>query len=228
MRPIALVFLILFAISACATRPTPVSHPYSSQKKIEVAHHWDIIAENVASQIKVSLEKAGLMTRYVFVTSNDYATEFNEGFKDMLTTHLVKQGVTTLAEKSLAYLAVEYKAQVLFHKSGKLSYVPSPKTGALAVLGAGIIAITDAILSEASKTDLVLAIGGTALGWSALDEATARAFTSGQPMSEVIITTSVVEQGIYVMRKTDVYYIVDQDFWHYRAPLHAKNIKIVD
>jgi len=228
MRPLALVFLFVLALSSCAPRPTPISHPYSTQKKIEVAHHWNIIAENTAIQIKSSLEKADLLGRYVYVASKDQQSEFGEGFKDMLTTHLVKQGVTTLAEKNPVGLAVEYKAQALFHKSGKLSFVPSPTTGKLVALGAAFIAIFDALAHDASNFEKGLAIGGSALALSILNEATARSFPWGQPMSEVIITTSVVENGIYLMRRTDVYYIADQDFWHYDSPLHAKNIKVVD
>jgi hypothetical protein len=222
------LFFSFFCLLSCTKQPTPISYPFSTQHKIETAHHWDIIAENFASQIKFSLNQQGFNNRYIFISSGNAPTQFTQGFKDFLTTHLVNQGVNTLAEEKPESITVEYNAQVLFHKIGKMNYFPSPSTGAIAVLGAGVIAITDAILSEASKTDFGIAIGGTLLGWSAFDEATARAFRSGQPNSEVIITTSVIDNGLYVMRKTNVYYISDQNFWYYETALHPKTLKVVD
>jgi hypothetical protein len=43
---------------------------------------------------------------------------------------------------------------------------------------------------------------------------------------EVIITTSIINDNLYLMRKSDIYYINDTDFWQYQPSVPAQEIQL--
>jgi len=216
--PPKMLLITFFFIFGCASTPMPVSHEYSTQKKMQAAHHWDVLANDVAQQVIIRLKDADLNNRPVYVRQvlDTSLSEFTQGFQDLLLTHLVNHGLKVLTEKDEKALIVEYKAQAIYHKSSRTA----GKTGKLALLTAGILVIRDAF-KYGEAVEQIAAVAGTVLGISAIDELTAR------PHSEVIMTTSVLDKSTYILRKTDIYYINDEDFWHYTPPM-AKRIKVVD
>ena len=128
----------------------------------------------------------------------DETFPFDESFNDLLTTQLVNFGVPTLAEDDQSGLVVEYKLQVLYHRDTHYQW---PRPGVLTALTAGIVVFRNA---PAEIAAVVAA--------AAIDGLWATSVINGH--YEVLISTSIVKDNIFLMRKSDIYYINDPDFWH--------------
>lgn len=186
---------------------------------MQAAHHWDVLANDVANQINNELIRKGYIETPVHVRYSCGLPDncgpgetfpFDEGFNDLLTTQLVNFGVPTMPAKEEAGLDVEYKVQVLYHDATRVQYL---RPGVLTALTAGIMVFRNA------PTEII-AVAAAA----AVDTALAMSQVNGH--YEVIITTSIVDDNRYVVRKSDIYYINDKDFWHYQQSTPAQEIEL--
>lgn len=219
MRAI-LTFSLLLLISGCTRIPQPASYAYSEQQKMQAAHHWDVLASDVANQINNELIRSDYIDKSVFVKptcgseaepcERGQTTQFNEGFRDLLITRLVSFGVPTSIEDTTATIKVNYKVQVIYHAANRYTTPP----GALTALTA-VVSVFRHAPSELQT--LALAAG--------LDIANSAAPRNGH--YEVIITTSMVTDEKYLFRTSDIYYINDPDFWHYQNYSTGKTIQMV-
>ncbi len=209
----------LASIGGCIRTPQPETYPFSTQQKMQAAHHWDVLANDVADQINNELIRRGYLETPVYVNHScgkaddcgpDAAFPFDEAFNDLLTTQLVNFGVPTLAGNDDSGLVVNYKVQVVFHRSPPRQW---PRPGVLTSLTAGIIVMRNA-------PDEILALAAAA----ATDTLRATSVVNGH--YEVIISTSIVDNNVYLMRKSDIYYINDTDFWQYRKSEPAAEIEL--
>ncbi len=218
-----LLFLLfamaLAAASGCVRSPQPETYPFTTQQKMQAAHHWDVLANDVANQINNELIRRGYLETPVYVRhicGNDAecgpgtAFPFDEAFNDLLTTQLVNFGVPTLAENDDSGLVVNYKVQLLFHSDPPRQW---PRPGVLTALTGGIIVLRNA-------PDEVVALAAAA----ATDILRATSVVNGR--YEVIISTSIVDNNVYLMRKSDIYYINDPDFWQYQRSRPAAEIEL--
>ncbi len=219
MRAFFIVLLLIF-LSSCSRMPQPASYAYSEQQKMQAAHHWDVLASDVANQINNQLVISDYIDRTVYVKTTcgtdaipcerGKTTHFNEGFRDLLITRLVNFGVPTSFEKKVADIEVNYKVQVVYHASKRYSMAPGTLTAITAVVS---------VFRHAPSTIQALALA------AGLDIA-----NSASPMNghyEVIITTSMVTDEKYLFRTSDIYYINDPDFWHYQNAPTGKTIQMV-
>jgi hypothetical protein len=214
------IFLLIFLLGSCTRLPQPASYAFSEQQKMQAAHHWDVLANDVANQINNSLIINDYVDKLVYVKGtcgNDavpceqgQTTQFNEGFRDLLITRLVNYGVPTSNEKNPTDIVVDYKVQVIYHASNRYSIPP----GMLTALTAAIT-----VLRGAPDSIKALAIA------AGIDIANSTAPMIGH--YEVIITTSMVSDKKYLFRTSDIYYINDPDFWHYQNPSTGRIIKMV-
>jgi hypothetical protein len=135
---------------------------------------------------------------------------FDEGFNDLLTTQLVNFGIPTVTAPEHASLTVEYKVQAVYHPSEYRKW-DWPKPGVLTALAAGIVVFENApweIIAAATAVDVF------------------RTNYQASGHYEVIITTSIVDKKRYVMRFSDIYYINNADYWHYRQASPAAEIQL--
>ncbi len=220
IRSITILFFILLA-SGCARIPQPAGYEFSTQHKMQAAHHWDILAADVAQRINDELIRQEYLETPVYVhnscdppggESSCAATPFARGFGDLLTTHLVDFGVPTLTEPGDNALTVDSTVQVIFHRSGRIKRI---WPGGLTTLTSGIIALYNAPWKVQALAASVIA-----------DAAGGTATVNGH--YEIIISTSIVDDHRYVMRKSDIYYINDQDYRHYlqTIPLPVADIRL--
>lgn len=219
MRAGSLVLLILF-LSSCSRLPLPASYALSEQQKMQAAHHWDVLAYDVANQINNRLISSDNVDKEVFVKATcgneatpcgpGQTTQFNEGFRDLLITRLVNFGVPTSNTKRDMDIEINYKVQVIYHAARRFTTGP----GVLTALSTAIN-----VFRNAPSGLQLLALGG------ALDIANAAAPQNGH--YEVIITTSMVTAQKYLFRTSDIYYINDPDFWHYQNVATGQTIQLV-
>jgi hypothetical protein len=86
-----LILLSLLQLLGCAHTPYSSSYPLGFQYKMQSVHHWDILSNDVADQIRTALIDKKLIDSPIFVQP-DRDTPFAEGFHNMLVTSLVNKG----------------------------------------------------------------------------------------------------------------------------------------
>ncbi|MBM9535846.1 hypothetical protein [Desulfobulbus alkaliphilus] len=186
---------------------------------MQAAHHWNVLANDVASRINSELIRQNYIDTAVYVRHSCSAPDacgpgdtfpFDEGFNDLLTTQLVNFGVKTLVREDDG-LIVDYKVQLIQHRANRRQW---PQPGVLTALTAGILVFRDAPWEIST-----LAAAAT------VDALNAVSVTHGH--FEIVITTSIVDGNRYVMRTSDLYYINDVDFWQYQQPKPATEVGLV-
>ena len=217
-----LICLFTLCGSGCSRIPQPATYGYSEQQKMQAAHHWDVLANDVAHQINKTLLEKDYVSEPVFVratcgTENTpcepgETTQFNEGFRDLLITQLFRFGVPTSAEESQKAIVVNYKVQVVHHRDNRHAARPP---GILTALTAAV-----SVLRYAPGEVQAIAAAGI------LDLASSASPNAGH--YEVIITTSMITGNKYLFRTSDIYYINDLDFWHYQNNAPTREIQITN
>lgn len=207
IRIIAIVVGGLFSVTGCALQsPVPVAEnfPLSLQKKVRASHHWDVIADDVVSQTLKSLEaKDYLQGRAFFVRPVAQGKPtFDKAFRNFMITRMVNRGLP-VSNSEAGSVEVQYETQVVQHQSDRPYYQP----GAITVLTAGVLVARNLAVVEHSAQ----LVGGTLLGAAALADVAAGHASGGPTKTELIVTTSIVVDSRFVMRKSDVYYLEDLD-----------------
>jgi hypothetical protein len=202
---------ILFA--GCATEysevPRPTNYSVLKQKKMQAASHWELIANDVAEQIKNNVDIKQLL--YVAPPRPD--TEFTKAFNTELITALVNKGMSVSRNGDTRALNIEVETQLV--RFSPYRHQNSRFVSATAITG-GIMALNG--LDMADKTAIGVGVLGLAAArdWHEwMEREYARGFT---PMHELIVTTSATNSTQYVARRTDVYYIEDWDNRLYKQP----------
>ena len=208
---------LLALLGGCTSLDVPRAdnYPATDQKKARAVHHWDVLADDVASRIqgKLSAWPTGEHPIYVAVNTGD--TSFNSGFRKLLITRLLDRGVTLSTEPTDVTLTFE--TQVVQHNARVQNSAPMPWTRL--ALGVGVArdwylfrqsagAMIGGVTALAAVTDLTqYAVDGPAAG--------------GPTRTEVLITTSLESGGRYLASTADVYYIEqdDSELYKVRPPM---------
>lgn len=211
MRFFFAALVVLHLMFACARIPEPVGYEYSKQQQMQAAHHWDVLAIDIANEINNELIQNDYLDTPVFVrqTCGDenstcdplQTTTFNETFRDLLITHLVKLGVPTSSANSKETITINYKAQPIYHHARRWRTI---RPGMLTALTAGVM-----VIKNAPAEIIAIATAGAIDGLNA-------GYTSSSNF-EVIITTSMITKQNYLYRNSNIYYINDADSWHYQT-----------
>ena len=227
-QKVQITFLLLsipIFLGACAQTPVPVSHVASDQKVMQSADHWAVLATDVADQLDQKIEEAGFSGRAVYLKPVE-GTVFNEGFHELLLTQLVNRGLAVVRSQPDDALTVTYDTQVVYHREKrKTRLYPGALTATASLLATGVWVVRDAFVYGSTFAQKVT-VGATAVGAAAVADLVMGAYPPKVPHSEVIITTSVLDGDVYFMRKTDIYYVNDDDQWHYQPPQTGKTLKV--
>ncbi len=225
MRSFLAYFLVFIFLCACSSGriPEPAAYQYSQQKKMQAAAHWEVLAADLANRINNQLIATGNLDKAVFVKetcgndsipcSPDETSSFNEAFRDLLITDLFGYGVPTNSRADGKAIEVRYKVQIVRHNSDRVRPL---RPGLLTGLSAAVAVLRNAPI------ELILLASGLAA-----DAANTSLVTSGH--YEVIITTSMITHDRYLFRASDIYYINDNDFYHYQENMpQTKTIRLSD
>lgn len=201
--PLLAVASLLAAGCSSLDVPRADNYPASNQKKARAVHHWDVLADDVATRItdKIRHWPAGEHPIYVSASGD---TSFNNGFRKLLITRLLDRGVVVSNQPSAVTLAFE--TQLVQHPARVSNSLPMPLTR----LALGVGVARDWVHRAPSATSVVA--GMTAIGALAdVAQYTTNGPAAGGPTrTEVLITTSLESGDRYLARTSDVYYI-DQD-----------------
>lgn len=136
-----------------------------------------------------------------------------------MITHMVNRGLS-VSNTAQGAVEVAYETQIVRHASDRPVYIP----GALTTLTGGVIVARSLAISSPSPW----VAGGVGLGAAAAIDLAA-GHVAAPTNTELIVTTSITNDGIFVMRKSDVYYIEDEDVDLFLAKerAHVRDWKVV-
>lgn len=215
-------FLTAVLLVGCGTLDVPRAdnYPASGQKKARAVHHWDVLADDVASRVtsKIAAWPEGEHPIHVTVADD---SSFNRGFIKLLRVHLLNRGVVLSTEP--AAVELEVQTQLVQHEESVPRSLPVPVVGT--ILGTGVGVWRD---WKTHYSDRVLLPGvATAIGLGAglaLDMATSYtqgAAAGGPTRTEVLITTTLKTKDRYLAGSADMYYIERADAVLYQPELPA-------
>ena len=230
---IALIFLC-----SCSNVPKPASYPLSYQQKMQAVHHWDVLADDVAKEVKLALRKEKekdptLCDKPIYLEPRK-ASLFGKVFDTLLITQLVNQKGPTkheskqkiklttkneskqkikLTKNENNSLKLKYETQMVKHCSNRHTSPLYPGEALLlTALGHGVYkafsANSDA-LGLFAAAGAVEVINGLEHDWN-----------WNMPHYEIVITTELTEDDRVIDRRSNIYYINDADFWHYANSWH--------
>lgn len=213
--------ILCLGLGACASQiPVATTYPVSYQKKMQAAHHWDVLTEDVANRLHDSLIGSGAQQGRavsLYVQQPRYNSDFGEAFHNLLITHLLERGFS-ITENPSAGLPLSYDVQVVSHNDrGFIRPVPGLFTGlassVFVLRGIADQSATAAWLLGAVETDIVTG------------------YITDNPNHEIIVTTSVMNGDRYVTRLRDIYYISDNNVGQYvaqgPAPVTTRIVEVV-
>jgi hypothetical protein len=200
---IAIIMLFLFI--GCGSRlPYATTFPLQTQQRMQAAKHWEVLAEDIAAQVKAHMvENVDMRMKQIYLVPKE-GTPFEEIFHELLTGKLVGDGVV-VSPKEADSLKMEYNTKLLVHSDRSYQKMPFKWT----VLGAGV----SVARNIADWTSDELAVLGATIG--PLADIASSHYGGPPGHKEIIITTTLSDNGFYFMHRSDIYYINDADWWHY-------------
>jgi hypothetical protein len=222
--------LFVVLLTACAQVPKPSTYPYSFQQKMQAAHHWDVLAKEVAAGVTASLRGGTVSSGDAVYVQSDDRSPFGRAFRTFLITELTKQGIPVSVNPDTP-LQIDWAVQLVAHGANRINPPLPLAFTALAGLTYGVSIAWD-------KLDAIEAGGVTAgVVGPLLDFLVGTDSFAPLPHSEVIITTMITRTGAILARNTAPFYINDEDRQHYwsrpdlpgtAAPLAQKTFAVVN
>lgn len=206
------------AVVGCAS-PVPVAQnaSLSSQDVARSARHWDVVADDVVEQTIDTLEsEEALQGRPLFVAASTQRTAFNKAFREFLITRLVADGRAVDVCRASppktkegfaaegAQLEVTYDTQLVRHGADLSVYDNEPRR--FTWLAAGVLAA-----HQLSEVHLSTTAGGAAAFAGAAFIDWWRGRSAEATRTEIVVTTTISENNRFVMRRSDIYYVPDDD-----------------
>lgn len=129
-----------FSLAGCVSTDGvsfPVSFPAASQYKLKSAAHWQLIAEDVAGQMKQSLMAQNHLQAAIYLEEPAQPTAFERSLLPMLRAGLLSQGLKVSVRSQ--------DAAVLKVQVSKVSHVASYRPGTLTLLGGGLLVLREIV-----------------------------------------------------------------------------------
>lgn len=225
--PWALVLACTLCTGCGSAVPVTTTYSWQTQKKMQAARHWEILADDMAGQVKHYLKKREDLSLPVYVVPQE-GSAFGKIFRELLVSELMDRDVAVSRNETNA-LKLEYSTQVLTH--GARTYQKFPLK--LTVLGTGVAVARkiDNIMNEIDQMKAMTAIG-LGVGAGLLSDLALSRYGGEPSQSEVIITTSLSKGDTLLIHQSDIYYINDPDVGHYlnkeKEGPHGKTYNVVN
>lgn len=211
-------------VTNTALMPQAERYAVSTQKKPMAVQHWGVIAADVATQTKLVLDKNNFLNqRALYVAPGN--SVFEQSFSHYMISNLVARGIP-VANSPQGAVEVKYEVQVVQHKAGfnpaDQSYVPGTATAGVA----GLWILRDAVL-HASRDAWIAGTVGIAAAYDVYKLLEKDNHLTSPTNTELVITTSIADNGRYQMHKTDAYYIEQAEAALFEPNVFAKNWGVV-
>lgn len=224
---VLLTSLLLLNLSGCARQhpaaapytplpvlaqvPVPTAFPLTTQPKMQAVHHWEVLAEDLALQVRAVLDQNVLERQFPVHVAPSGTTPFAKSFHALLITQLVERNIAVASSVTDA-LILSFDIEAVRHAQRFL------RTG----MGVYRALSPDVFVHRSSMGhhDGTGALINQALLEAAEVNVESGAYTHDLPRTEILITTSLVFGERFLMRNSSIYYINDTDWWHYKQ--HAQ------
>lgn len=134
---------LVAALAGCAT-PIPQVFETTYQRDVRSAGHWEVLAREAVVQTASALGQAGVSADAdLFVAQYDYASEFDQAFRQFLITELVQSG-RSVRQSPEGAVKVDYSTIVIRHDGNE------PRESELILT----VAVSSGNRYLASKTDV--------------------------------------------------------------------------
>lgn len=224
-------------VTGCAPRyadvPAPTRFENTKQEKLQAAEHWKKIAEHFANQLSSDLRDK-LNGRAVYIPNPGGEQAFVDGFRELLITAIVREGlpVSTEARNAIS-IDIRYSIYSFRPDRAKGTYYYGDATAVATGLWAvGAVAAADLSSSSGLSAGVKLlaaAAGLDGFGWLSQEAMGRGQYASGLvPRSEILLTASVADGNRIVSRRSNIYYATDEDrelYWNQASRVH--NITVV-
>jgi len=200
------IICIVFFLTGCSSVPRPTGYPFSTEKKMQSPHHWDMLAKNVVKVFFPSPE-CGVPrppTESVYVNDSD-KSPFGRAFRTFLMSELENRAIRLSSNEDNS-TNISWAVQLVEYESNRryTTYL-GPFTSAWAISWASF--------GIAQASDVAAAVVGSGLASLWLD-------VNSLPIPyvsrrEVIITAYLARSGRIEERLTKIFYINDADHWQY-------------
>ena len=187
-----------------AEAPQPTRFPSQEQQQLQAASHWQLIAEDAASQLLKSLPADAPL----YVLQNARQSPFEQAFTAQLIGILSASGHPVMKSMDRpGTLQVEVSANPLRFSSGRQK---PHAAGELTMLTGGLWVLRN-LYSNVSPGAAMMggAVAVDAANWFGSK------YASSVPQSELIVTTSVSSAERYYAQSSSAYYTTDSDWGLY-------------
>ena len=213
--------VVVLSITGCAIGPTsqvPIAttYEYTTQQKMQAAHHWDVLAEDVAFRLKEHINKLPVVGRTINVISSNNSP-FHDAFEDLLITQMVNKGLDI--RDNNGELKLKFDTQVIRHSDRGYIRNRAGLYTTVALVATGVWAAIN-VVDGAKDAGIAGALIGAGAGMDLFSGDIATISNK-----EVLINISLMDGDRYIMRKTGIYYINDPDDDHY-INIQTKNIQV--
>lgn len=198
-RHIVWVPACLLLLSACESARIPFTenHPASYQKVVRATQHWDLLADDIASQTLIAIGT----NKPIHVVRSETDTDFSRAFHHFLVSRMVARKMQVVNGHDEA-VDVFYDVQVIAHNSSRRTHLP----GTLSMLAGGLMVAYNVPGWNLLNDRTVAATAGVVAGDALLSQ------ESGAPTrTELVVTTTALEGERYLMQRTDIYYLEPED-----------------
>ncbi|NJB66544.1 outer membrane murein-binding lipoprotein Lpp [Desulfobaculum xiamenense] len=200
----AAVVLAGLGLAGCNSQiPVASTYPMKTQRTMQAAQHWGVLADDVAAQVAKALDDRVELRLLAIDVKPETEGPFAEVFRELLRSRLVYEGLQ-VADRDEGQLVLRYKVQVVKHGS-RFQRTPP---GLLTLLGAGVA------VSRDLGADAIYAAGA---GGLLADVAVGH--LAPHSAHEVVVTSGLVWHNRFVTHSSDIYYINDADSGHYGTAL---------
>jgi hypothetical protein len=239
MRTLSLIVLLLLITfnAGCAQRveqpvkvvypplpvlaqvPVPTAYPLSTQQKMQAVHHWEVLAEDVACKVYEVLEHRMLERRFAIFVPSSGTTPFAKSFRELLITRLVEKNIA-VASNHDSGMVLSFDIEMIRHGTR----LTRTTKGLYKALSPEVFVRRDTTLPGDQQVE----DANQAMLRTAEANVDAGVYTHALPRVEVMITTSLMFEGSYVMRDSSTYYINDKEWWHYRQSVVPGEPRVVN
>lgn len=206
-------------VGGCARHtetPVATNFPYDTQKKLQAASHWQLIAKDTARQMVAAMPTR----RPLYVRQPEQQSPFEKAFSQQLIASLTAAGYPVMKSDARSdTLTVEVSAEPLRFSRNRLQY---KTTGGLTALAGGLWVLRNIYENVSPGAAMVTAaVAADSAHWLRSE------FASGPtPRTEIVVTASVSSADRYYMQSTSAYYTSDADFSLYENwPTSALPVK---
>jgi hypothetical protein len=193
-------------VAGCSTLDVPLAdnYPASTQKKPRSVHHWDVMADDVATRMANKIRSYPMALPPLYVSAAP-AGSFNQSFRELLLTRLVDHGV--IVSRQPGPMVMRFETQLIEHGSEVENQSQAPTVA----LAGGVSVIRDLFAYVHTTANYV----GSLLTLSAANDLARHKLqgpaAGGPTRTEVLVTTSLEREDTFLARTADVYYISAED-----------------